>query len=367
MVVTRSQKRRVSFDDRVVSPPPSRERLHKRARRASEALLSSQSRESEKTENEENVSDLENVPVQNGRNVKRKKNTKKLTTSKRTRKPRKASEKKTATAASSKRTRKPRKASEKKTVTKKDLVGSKKGKKPVIGLTKSREDELTAQGYKCIAGTDEAGKGPLAGPVVAAACVVPPGIFFEGVTDSKKMSEEMRIKLFNQLTTDPRIRYGVSIIPHNRIDEINILQASMEAMRLSVQSINDNPRDIPEPTHEYYRKKKLKLKATKTKKVNKKKTKAKFVEHCQVENVIKGDSKVFSIAAASIIAKVTRDKLMKEYHVKWPHYEFEKNKGYPTAFHKAQCFKHGACPIHRLTFAPLKNMSKKQLQYKPKP
>lgn len=214
----------------------------------------------------------------------------------------------------------------------------------------------------------------------------------------------MRIKLFNQLTTDPRIRYGVSIIPHNRIDEINILQASMEAMRLSVQSINDSdnnnpvdyvlvdgprdPRDIPEPTHEYYRKKKLKLKATKTKKVNKKKTKAKvssiklnnteeeptkvtyrgqFVEHCQVENVIKGDSKVFSIAAASIIAKVTRDKLMKEYHVKWPHYEFEKNKGYPTAFHKAQCFKHGACPIHRLTFAPLKNMSKKQLQYKPKP
>jgi len=204
----------------------------------------------------------------------------------------------------------------------------------IVAALRKRESELRKQGFKYVVGTDEAGRGPLAGPVVAAACYVPPDIVVTGVGDSKALTEEEREKCFKELTTNPKILYGVSIQDHHVIDRINILAASLRAMVESVAQIQkkklyvlvDGNRDPP------------------------------FPENIPFETVVKGDSKCYCIAAASIIAKVTRDHIMDDLDKKYPQYQLAKHKGYGTAEHRELILKHGPSPIHRITFAPIKDM-----------
>ena len=196
-------------------------------------------------------------------------------------------------------------------------------------------------------GVDEAGRGPLAGPVVAAAVHIPREFSgFENseieIRDSKDMSEEERERAFEGITKHPDIDFAYHVCDHDRIDEINILAATMEAMTNSVGSLSGKA------DYALIDGNRVPVDITKT--------------GCNVEAVVKGDSKIFAIACASVIAKVTRDRMMIEFHKKWPIYDFETNKGYPTGKHRAAVISHGACPIHRLTFAPLKTMSKSQLR-----
>jgi len=204
-----------------------------------------------------------------------------------------------------------------------------------VASLRKRESQLIKQGYKFVVGTDEAGRGPLAGPVVAAACYVPPEIEVKGIGDSKALTEEQREECFKELTTNPKILYGVSIQDNKVIDRINILAAALRAMVESVAKIEkkkvsyvlvDGNRDPP------------------------------FPDDLPFETVIKGDAKCYCIAAASIIAKVTRDHIMEDLDKEYPQYLLAKHKGYPTAEHKALVLKHGPSPIHRITFAPIKDM-----------
>ena len=196
-------------------------------------------------------------------------------------------------------------------------------------------------------GVDEAGRGPLAGPVVAAAVHIP-NVFsgFEDseivIRDSKEMSEEERERAFEGITKHPEIDFAYHVCNHDRIDEINILAATMEAMTHSVASLSGKA------DYALVDGNRVPVDITNT--------------GCNVEAVVKGDSKIFAIACASVIAKVTRDRMMMKYHHMWPVYDFCTNKGYPTSKHRAAVMSHGACPIHRLTFAPLKTMSKSQLR-----
>lgn len=181
------------------------------------------------------------------------------------------------------------------------------------------------QGYNQIAGIDEAGRGPLAGPVVAAACIIPEDIFLPGINDSKKLTPQKRLALFEQIKADTRIQFGVGIVSHSIIDKINIYQAAMEAMRIAVANLPNRP--------DYLLVDGLKLEYP-----------------IPSQKIIKGDQLSQSIAAASIIAKETRDQIMLEYHQEWPHYGFNKHKGYGTAFHRNALSVHGPCAIHRLSF-----------------
>ncbi|KAF1316498.1 Ribonuclease hii, partial [Globisporangium splendens] len=204
-------------------------------------------------------------------------------------------------------------------------------------LSRAFEAAKVAKGYKTVVGVDEAGRGPLAGPVVAAACYVPLDVVIEGVHDSKKLNEEQREALYELLTSHPRIQYAVHINSAQRIDEINILQASLESMVKASEALAQKPDFV-------------------------------FVDGNRMpptitvdaETVVKGDSKVYSIAAASIIAKVTRDRLMVEYDAQYPQYNLKQHKGYPTRDHMAAIAKHGPCEIHRMTFAPLKPKENKK-------
>ena len=203
-----------------------------------------------------------------------------------------------------------------------------------------------------VVGVDEAGRGPLCGPVVAAAAAIlhavaaPPVL---GIDDSKKINDEaVREELFAALTTHPAIVYGVGVVDHKKIDEINILQAAMLAMDLAVADLRsklpagravsfvfiDGPR-VPSAVEAD-----VKRGAT--------------AGGC--EAVIKGDGKVYSIAAASVIAKVTRDRLMHGLAKRYPAYGWAENKGYGTASHMAAIAKHGPCELHRRSFAPMKHM-----------
>lgn len=199
-------------------------------------------------------------------------------------------------------------------------------------LPQTYEAAKIAKGFTRVVGVDEAGRGPLAGPVVAAACFVPTHVTIEGVHDSKKLNEAQREALYAQLVAHPEIEYAVHVNSAQRIDEINILQASLESMVLAAQALPQGPPDFV------------------------------FVDGNRMpptltiaaETVVKGDSKVYSIAAASIIAKVTRDRLMLKYDAQFPVYGLKQHKGYPTQAHMAAIAKHGPCAIHRMTFAPLK-------------
>jgi ribonuclease HII len=182
---------------------------------------------------------------------------------------------------------------------------------------------------KYLAGVDEAGRGPLAGPVVAASVIFRKNTVIKDVNDSKQLTEKQREELFDKIISKA-LAYSVSIVEHFVIDEINILNASMMAMKKAVDDLKIKPDLILVDGNR------------------------KFQSDIPVITIVKGDSKSFSIAAASILAKVTRDRLMKNLAVQYPVYQWEQNKGYPTKQHREIIKKYGPSPLHRKSF--LKNI-----------
>jgi ribonuclease HII len=199
------------------------------------------------------------------------------------------------------------------------------------------ERVLWRQNVTRVAGVDEAGRGPLAGPVVAAAAILPPrwaetGLpaGLAGLNDSKQLTEAQRKKFFEFLTTCAEIEFAIAAVDAGVIDVINILQATHRAMNDALAQLS------PLPPHAL---------------VDGRPVKTLSVPQTAI---VKGDTRSYSIAAASVLAKVTRDRLMLEYAAQFPEYGFAEHKGYGTAKHLAAIAAHGACPIHRKTFAPLK-------------
>lgn len=189
----------------------------------------------------------------------------------------------------------------------------------------SIENEYKAQGYNIICGIDEAGRGPLAGPVYAAAVILPRDCVIDGLNDSKKLTEKKREKLFDDIK-EKALAYGIASADEKEIDEINILNATFLAMKRAVNSLSVKP-DLA------------------------------LVDgnqnpHTGIEEVtvVKGDAKSMSIAAASVLAKVSRDRFMLEMAKKYPQYEFERHKGYGTKLHYEKIAQYGVCEIHRRTF-----------------
>jgi len=186
------------------------------------------------------------------------------------------------------------------------------------------------QKFQRIAGVDEAGRGPLAGPVVAAACCIPKGWSLAGVDDSKRLTADQREALYARITTDPTLQWGIGRVEHDRIDAINIHRATHEAMVQAIAQIDPAPdlllvdgmgyRDSPTTTW----------------------------------TIVGGDHLSIAIAAASILAKVTRDRIMCAHHLDYPQYGFAQHKGYATAIHRAALATHGPCPIHRNSFLKTK-------------
>ncbi|HEY4417801.1 MAG TPA: ribonuclease HII [Verrucomicrobiae bacterium] len=199
------------------------------------------------------------------------------------------------------------------------------------------EQSLWQSGIPRVAGVDEAGRGPLAGPVVAAAAILPArwgqsGLPAElsGLNDSKQLTESQRETFFDFIVACGEIEFAVARVDADVIDNINILQATHRAMNDALAKLN------PLPPHALVDGRPVKtLRVPQT-------------------AIVKGDARSFSIAAASVLAKVTRDRLMLEFHAQFPGYGFAEHKGYGTAKHLAAITEHGACPIHRMTFAPLK-------------
>lgn len=187
------------------------------------------------------------------------------------------------------------------------------------------ENSLYSNGVKVICGVDEAGRGPLAGPVCAAAVILPSGLEIPGLTDSKKLTDKKRRELF-PIIKEQAIAYGVGLASHEEVDEINILQATYLAMERALAQLTVRP-DIA--LIDGNRAKDFGL---------------------PVRTVVKGDSLSMNIAAASILAKVTRDDLMLEMAKEYPEYSFEVHKGYGTKAHYEALRQHGASPIHRKTF-----------------
>ena len=190
---------------------------------------------------------------------------------------------------------------------------------------KNFDNKYLNKNIQLIAGVDEAGRGPLAGPVVAAAVIFSPDVLIEGVDDSKVLSEKRREELFEKIIKES-IAHSVSVVSVEIIEEINILNASLLAMRQSVEALKVQPDLIIADGNQ------------------------KFDYSVPVIPVIKGDAKSFSIAAASILAKVTRDRIMKELAIEYPVYKWEKNKGYPTKQHRESIKLNGTSPFHRKTF-----------------
>lgn len=180
-------------------------------------------------------------------------------------------------------------------------------------------------GKKYLAGTDEAGRGPLAGPVVAAAVILPHDFYDERINDSKKLSADLREELFEVICSNA-LAFAYTSISHSKIDEINILQASLLAMKKSIQKLNISP-DV------------ILIDGNKS-----------FNYNAEVIPIVKGDAKSLSIASASIIAKVIRDRIMIKLAKKYPLYGWETNKGYPTKEHIEAVLKFGECIVHRKTF-----------------
>ncbi|MGN0442501.1 MAG: ribonuclease HII [Acutalibacteraceae bacterium] len=187
------------------------------------------------------------------------------------------------------------------------------------------ENKVIASGYSAVCGVDEAGRGPLAGPVCAAAVILPQNTVIDGVNDSKKLSEKKREQLFDVIT-EKALAYCVAWASVEEIEEINILNAAMLAMKRAVEGLsikadfalidgNKTP-DLDIPAYP----------------------------------IVKGDARSMSIAAASILAKVSRDRLMYEYDTKYPQYNFAKHKGYGTTLHREMILKYGPCEIHRPSF-----------------
>ncbi len=194
------------------------------------------------------------------------------------------------------------------------------------------EKRLKGEGFIRIAGIDEAGRGPLAGPVVAAACILPEGIDFENLNDSKQLSPSQRDTLFYEITTCPNLIYGIGIVDVETIDRINILQSTFLAMRKAIELMSCQPDYILIDGNQ--------------------------VPHFDIptESIIQGDGLSISIAAASILAKVTRDRIMEEIDRKYPAYGFKQHKGYATEQHLEAIRICGPCEIHRKSFEPVKSI-----------
>ena len=200
-------------------------------------------------------------------------------------------------------------------------------------LTYDYEKNLRLDGYISVCGVDEAGRGPLAGPVVAAACILPIDCEIEGLNDSKKLSEKKRERLFEEIK-EKAVAYSIAMASNIEIDKLNILNATMVAMARAIETL-PVPADFA------------------------------IVDGNCVRNfpipampIVKGDAKSPSIAAASILAKVTRDRICMDMDKDYPEYNFKKHKGYPTKEHRELVMKYGPCPLHRLTF--LKFMNKEE-------
>jgi len=194
----------------------------------------------------------------------------------------------------------------------------------------SFENELYNKGISTIAGVDEAGRGPLAGPVVAAAVILSADSPIEGINDSKKLTQKKREALYTLILEQCDV--GIGIVDECMIDKINIYQASRLAMKQAVLDLAIRPEHIL-------------IDGNMT-----------IDLACASTSIIKGDSKSASIAAASIVAKVTRDAVMFELHKKYPQYEFDRHKGYPTKKHVELIETHGICPVHRQSFGPVKRL-----------
>ena len=199
-------------------------------------------------------------------------------------------------------------------------------------MTYEPEHELKAKGYSVICGIDEAGRGPLAGPVFAAAVILPEGLEDLGINDSKKLTEKKRDQLFDVIK-EKAIAYSIASANEKEIDGINILNATFLAMRRAVEGLSVTPE--------------IAL-------VDGNRKPGTGIEEI---TLVKGDAKSISIAAASILAKVSRDRYLLELDKQYPQYEFAKHKGYPTALHYEMIKQYGISPVHRLSF--LKNLNEK--------
>lgn len=194
------------------------------------------------------------------------------------------------------------------------------------------EKRLKAKGFLRIAGIDEAGRGPLAGPVVAAACILPDGVLFADLNDSKQLTPEQRDILFAEIMAYPGLLFGIGIIDIKTIDRVNILQATFLAMRKAVESLPVPPDYLLIDGNQIPR------------------------FEIPTESLVQGDGLSISIAAASIIAKVTRDRIMVELDAEYPKYGFKRHKGYATDQHLEAIREWGPCAIHRRSFDPVKSM-----------
>lgn len=192
------------------------------------------------------------------------------------------------------------------------------------------DESFRLQGFSIIAGIDEAGRGCLAGPVVAACVSFRDNVFIEGIRDSKELTAEQRERLFKEILHNALV--GIGIIDPDLIDRVNILEATRLAMKKAYENLGTKVElllidalDLPQ------------------------------IEVFQ-KSIIKGDQKSAAIASASIVAKVTRDRIMKQYHETYPHYGFERHKGYATKEHLKALKKFGPCPIHRKSFSPVREL-----------
>ncbi len=193
-------------------------------------------------------------------------------------------------------------------------------------LKKIENEIYEKEHVEYICGIDEAGRGPLAGPVVVASVIMKPDSFIEGVNDSKKVSEKKREKLYEQIIEEA-VSYSVGIIDQNEIDEINILNATKKGLTESIKGLKVKPERIIVDALDK-------------------------IDTCGIPYmpIVKGDAKCYSIAAASIIAKVTRDRIMRQWDEVYPMYGFSRHKGYGTAAHIAAIKEYGLCPLHRRSF-----------------
>ena len=187
------------------------------------------------------------------------------------------------------------------------------------------EKEALAKGYKSVCGVDEAGRGPLAGPICAAAVILPEGVIIDGVNDSKKLSEKKRESLFDVIR-EQALSYSIAYATVDEIEEINILNATMLAMRRAIDGL-DIKADY------------AMIDGNKIPPID-----------IDAECIVKGDAKSMSIACASILAKVSRDRLLYKYAEEYPMYGFDKHKGYGTKVHREAILKYGPCPYHRKSF-----------------
>ncbi len=195
------------------------------------------------------------------------------------------------------------------------------------------ECEARSKGFALPAGIDEAGRGPLAGPVVASACSLPASFSLPGLKDSKQLTALQRSRFFEILTSNPAIFYGIGIVSPQIIDKINILEATKLAMSMAVEEMSTKPDFLLVDA--------VQLSSLKIPSIS----------------LIKGDERSLSIAAASVIAKETRDRMMVDYDKKWPKYGFARHKGYGTKAHREAIQQHGPCLIHRRSFEPVKSLA----------